>query len=76
MKTYFVYLNRVVRDKSYQWRIAVTQNYENLQGVSRDQVPAIWKVPNCHSTEEAKGKVLMYKTFPSNVTREGISSIR
>lgn len=74
MRTYFVYLCRVVRKGQYQDRIGVTTDYkQDLQHRGRANVPAIWKVVGKGSKEEAKASVLRWVAsipeLPNGVTR-------
>lgn len=72
MRTYFVYINR----DDGQWKVAATQDWRKLDGSSRDKVRAIWRVTNCHGSEHAKGRVMMFQTFPVDPTKVGITRIR
>lgn len=77
MRTFFVYINKVVRRNEYQWRVAATQNFQNIAGAPRNQIPAIWKVEGCEGSEHAKGRALMYQTFPgAPANMDGVVRIR
>lgn len=77
MRTYFVYISlKVVRGEE-QRTVSTTQDWRQLDQSNRHEVPAIWRVKNCNSSEHAKGRVLMYQAFPgARINATGVTRIR
>lgn len=73
MRTYFVYIRKI---NKVQYRVHATQFWNNIEGEDRTNIPAIWKVPECYGSEDAKAKVLLYQAMSINRVDTNVVRIR
>lgn len=71
---YYIYLIRVRRRNTEQWRLGSTTDYDrDLQGTSPSLIPAIWLCKGYSNKEDAKAQVLMLESridpTPIGITR-------